>query len=352
MPLSIQYESVEPNSVRSWLGRWSSSSFWEPLPQPKKPLDAKPKRKHTKLQTGETETGRPKRSVRRIPAANNDHSLSNSAENEKSKRTVRKANHQLGAGQEQSITELEKVKRNLRKISVSASAAPEKSEIEPEKSSPSLNKEISEQRTNIEINDSIVESVKQPEPEPEQPLVQPLEDKPGDDLQDDQPVIEPPSLETNGKVENEPEKPDNVELNGKENQKARRRKSLPAKQEYKESVSQNSPTVPSYMAATESAKAKLRAQAAAKAAEEGVENGFTRRQSLPSATAKPSLHSPRVHKPSQANGKGVTKPNKSQISPRDGKHIYYCTKFLFSNSSLIPMYDGSSCMLPPAIKSF
>lgn len=325
MPLSIQYESVEPNSVRSWLGRWSSSSFWEPLPQPKKPLDAKPKRKQTKLQTGETEAGRPKRSVRRIPAANNDHSLSNSAENEKSKRTARKTNHQLDVGQEQSINELEKVKRNLRKISLSASAAPEKSEIEAEKPSPSLNKEISEQGTNIEINDPIVESVKQPEPEPEEPLVQPevqpLEDKPCDDMQDDQPVIEPPILETNGKVENEPENPENVELNGKENQRARRRKSLPAKQEHKECVSQNSPTVPSYMAATESAKAKLRAQAAAKLAEEGVENGFTRRQSLPSATAKPSLHSPRVHKPSQANGKGVTKPNKSQISPRDEKAI-------------------------------
>ncbi|GKF83195.1 IQ-DOMAIN 31-like protein, partial [Tanacetum coccineum] len=173
--------------------------------------------------------------------------------------------------------------------------------------------------------------------------VQLLEDTPRDDMQDDQPVTEPPSLETNGNVENEPEKPENVELNGKVNQKARRRKSLPAKQEYKESVSQNSPNVPSYMAATESAKAKLRAQAAAKAAEEGVENGFTRRQSIPSATAKPSLHSPRVHKPSQANGKGVTKPNKSQISPRDGKHIYYCTKFLLSNSSLIP------CMMVPLV---
>nr|XP_043632270.1 protein IQ-DOMAIN 31-like [Erigeron canadensis]XP_043632271.1 protein IQ-DOMAIN 31-like [Erigeron canadensis] len=330
MPLSFQYESDEPNSVRHWLDRWSSSCFWEPLPQPKKTLDPKPKRKQAKMQAEEIEIGRPKRSVRRTPAANGDNSLSNSSENEKSRRTVRKVNHQADSGQEQSINELEKVKRNLRKISLSTSAASEKSETNIEKPLPSMNKEIPEQETNNppeKVNGLSAESDKQPdpkpesepEPEPEELSVQPPEDKPLDVLQEDHSPIEPPSQETNGK--HEEEAPANVESNGKENHKARRRKSLPAKQEYHESVSQNTPTLPSYMAATESAKAKLRAQAAAKAAEEGAENGFTRRQSLPSATAKPSLHSPRVQKPLHANGKGGSKPNKSQISPRDEKVI-------------------------------
>ncbi|KAK1410157.1 hypothetical protein QVD17_36692 [Tagetes erecta] len=329
MPLTIHYEHTEPNSVRSWLTRWSSSCFWEPLPQPKQPLDAKPKRKQSKLQTEDTETGtgRPKRSVRRITAGNNDNSLSNSSENEKSRRTVRKVNHQADAsqGQDQSLSELEKVKRSLRKISVSTSKPPEKAEVDPEKTSPSLNKvsisptpELPE-KTNGPINDSYVESVKQPEPEPEpeaEPEEPPVQVQPADDKPLDQPPIEPPTLETNGK--HEPEPPANVELNGKESQKARRRKSLPAKQEYHESVSQNTPTLPSYMMATESAKAKLRAQAAAKAAEEGAEDGFTRRQSLPSSTGKVMLNSPRVQKPLH---KGLTKPNKSQISPRDEKVI-------------------------------
>ncbi|KAI3799148.1 hypothetical protein L1987_34438 [Smallanthus sonchifolius] len=330
MPLTIHYEHMEPNSVRSWLTRWSSSCFWEPLPQPKQPLDAKPKRKQTKVQTEETETGvgRPKRSVRRIPAANNDNSLSNSTENEKSRRTMRKVNHQpdYGQGQDQSLTELEKVKRNLRKISVSTSRPPEKSELDPEKSSPGLDKvsvsptpDFSE-KNNGSMNGLHVENAEQPEPkpEPEEPPVQ-VQVQPPDDKPLDQPPIEPPSLETNGKHETEP--PADVELNAKENQKARRRKSLPAKQEYQESVSQNTPTLPSYMAATESAKAKLRAQAAAKAAEEGAEDGFTRRRSLPTSTNKPMSHSPRVQKPLLANGKGGTKPNKSQISPRDEKVI-------------------------------
>ncbi|KAI7731139.1 hypothetical protein M8C21_006547 [Ambrosia artemisiifolia] len=356
MPLRIQYEPMEPNSVRSWLTRWSSITFWVPLPQPKKPLDAKPKRKQTKLQTEETEngTGRPKRSVRRT---NNDNSPHNTYENEKSRRTVRKVNHQADAGQEQSLTELEKVKRNLRKISVSNSAGPpekseldtekpkisvsasgpvkseldtektkisvstsgppEKSESDTEKILPSLNNAPSSpipenlEKNNGSINDSSIECVKLPEPE-ESP-VQPPEDKPLD-----QSAIESSPLESTGKLENEA--PAKAESNGKESQKARRRKSLPAKQEHHESVvSQSTPTLPSYMAATESAKAKLRAQAAAKAAE-GGENGFTRRQSLPSA-GKPTLASPRVQKPLQANGKGVTKPTKSQISPRDEKAI-------------------------------
>ncbi|XP_071735053.1 protein IQ-DOMAIN 31-like [Rutidosis leptorrhynchoides] len=321
MPLSLQYESVDPNSARSWLERWSSSSFWEPLLQPKKTLDPKPKRKQTKLQIEETEIGRPKRSVRKLPAANIDTGLSNSSENEKSRRTVRKASHQADVGQDQSVSELEKVKRNLRKISIST-----KSETEAGKSSPNLIKEISEEVTNHgseKINGSYIDSVKQPEPEPEpeEHRVQPKQDKPLEVVQDDQAPVEPTPLETNGKLEDEP--PAKVEVNVKENQKTRRRKSLPAaKQEQHEIVSQNTPTLPSYMAATESAKAKLRAQAAAKAAEEGVvENGVPRRLSLPSVTAKTKLQSPRVQKSVQANGKGGSKPNKSQISPRDEKVV-------------------------------
>ncbi|XP_076901691.1 protein IQ-DOMAIN 31-like [Bidens hawaiensis] len=306
MPLSIQYQPMEPNSVRSWLTRWSSSSFWFPLPQPKKSLDTKPKRKQTKLQTEETE--RPKRSVRR---ANNDNNLHDSSETEKSKRTVRKVNHQADSGQDQSVTELEKVKRSLRKISISTSTPPEKSEPDTEKTSPVLSKVSNSpipepsDKNNGPVNDSPVEILKPPEPE--EPLVQPPEDKPLD-----QPTTGSTPVKLETEPEPEPELPASGDSNEKETQKARRRKSLPAKQEQHESVApQSTPTLPSYMAATESAKA----------AEEGGENGSTRRQSLPSSKGKPSLASPRVQKPLQANGKAGTKPNKSQISPRDEKVV-------------------------------
>ncbi|XP_023772944.1 protein IQ-DOMAIN 31 [Lactuca sativa] len=315
MPLSFQYEPSEPNSVKNWLERWSKSHFWDPLPQPKKSTESKPKRKQTKLQSEETETGKPKRSVRKVP----DNNLSNSSENEKSRRTVRKfSNHQSEAVQEQSINELEKVKRNLRKISLSTS---EKSETETEKTEIPLQSPIHE--TKSKTNGSYVESVVK---DPEAVMV--IENKAVDDVEVIQIEQPPPpipmeplsSMEANNEepanveVVNGKEENNGVSVNGKESQKTRRRKSLPAKQEYNhESVSQTTPTLPSYMAATESAKAKLRAQAAAEAAENGG-----RRQSLPSSGGKPSLPSPRIQKP-VVNGKGGSKPSKSQISPRDEK---------------------------------
>lgn len=155
---------------------------------------------------------------------------------------------------QESQSELEKVKLTLRKISVLSTSITSKPEPEPE-------------------------------PEPEPPLVEKLHDDDDNHHHHDHHDAE---IEV-------------VELNGKENQKTRRK------------------SLPSYMAATESAKAKLRAQAAAKAAEDGGENGFTRRHSLPSSTGKLSLQSPRVQKPLQANGKGWSKSNKNQICVKDDK---------------------------------
>ncbi|KAK1432851.1 hypothetical protein QVD17_09753 [Tagetes erecta] len=291
MPLNIQYDPDEPNSVTNWLERWSSSHFWDPLPQPNKALDIKPKRKQNKSQAQETETTRPKRIIRKVSAPSLD-TNNHSSEVEKAKRNASKISTlQQESVQDQSHSELEKVKHSLRKISVSAAGGAETSTVEKV--------------------DELDVMVSEPLPAPS------LEDK----SHDVNPPVEPPPPpvhnETNGKIEN-------VELNDKENQKTRRRKSFPAKQEYShsESVSQNNtPTVPSYMAATESAKAKLRAQAAAKAAEDGAENGFVRRHSLPSSTGKLSLQSPRVQKLLHANGKGLSKTNKPQISPRDEKVV-------------------------------
>lgn len=304
MPLSIQYDPAEPNSAPKWLHRWSSSHFWEPLPRPKKMPDSKPKRKQTKLQPEEPETGRPKRSILRVPAANPESNPIKSSESEKPKPTSRKASsHQPESVDEHSHNELEKVKRSLRKISVST----EKPPIGLDRASVSPNPDASEPgvvQPFVELNDAKTEP---PKPEPEPLPVPPLEAK----LQDGDRAVEPPAGEADG----------NVELNSsenhgsKENQKTRRRRSFPAKQEYGESGL----ALPSYMAATESAKAKLRAQAVAKAAEDGGENGFIRRHSLPASTGKPSLQSPRVQKPLQANGKGWNKSNKPQIFAREDK---------------------------------
>ncbi|KAM0055503.1 putative IQ motif, EF-hand binding protein [Helianthus debilis subsp. tardiflorus] len=303
MPLSIQYDPTEPNSARNWLDRWSTSYFWEPLPKPKRVPDTKPKRKQMKSQHEETEAARPKRGARRVSAPNLEGRLVNSSENEKSKPTLRKvSSQQKESVQEQSHIELEKVKQSLRKISVSVSSVgpSEKPEIITENPETSLGTDQSFEKVN-DLNDEMT-ILPLPEPLPVPPLEEDKVKPPHNVLQDNHhPVeIDPP------------------EINGKESQKARRRKSFPVKEEHHpESVLQNTPTLPSYMAATESAKAKLRALAL----EDGAESGFVRRHSLPSSTGKLSLQSPRVQKPLQANVKGWSRSNKSQISARDDKML-------------------------------
>ncbi|KAI8564076.1 hypothetical protein RHMOL_Rhmol03G0154300 [Rhododendron molle] len=101
----------------------------------------------------------------------------------------------------------------------------------------------------------------------------------------------------------------------------RRRRSLPGKQEYPENVPQNTPpTLPSYMAVSQSAKAKLRSQGSPRLVQDGgAENGFVRRHSLPSSMNDKIYLSPRVQKPVvQANGKGGSRSDKSLSASRDG----------------------------------
>lgn len=135
-------------------------------------------------------------------------------------------------------------------------------------------------------------------------------------------AVEAHPLENGGKVENTPVVNEEIscmeDQTTKDNKRTRRRKSFPAKQECSENVSHNTPTLPSYMAATESAKAKLRAQGSPRFGQDGSENGFVRRHSLPSSTnGKLSSMSPRVQRLVQASGKGGSKNDRSLLSSRD-----------------------------------
>ncbi|KAL8124487.1 protein IQ-DOMAIN 31-like [Apium graveolens] len=336
MPLSLQYDLGEPNSAWNWLERWSSSSFWVPLARPNKSIDAKPKRKQAGMQFDEVEAVRPKRSVRKISGMNGDSSKLHSSEYEKPKRIPRKPlSHQPESVQEPQ-NELEKVKRNLRKISSTALVpvdAPEtvtEKLTNPKKSHGSPKHDASEQvadpslekPSDSKITDS---SVALPiQPVEEAPQVSLAVDKPVDVLCDNLSAVELHPLENNEKIENslkvDEDQNYKEDQTSKESQKRRRRKSNPVKAEYPESVSQNSPTLPSYMQATESAKAKLRAQESQRFGDEEAENGFTRRHSLPASTnVKLGTPSPRVQKPLQANGKGGSKSNRSLTSSRDDK---------------------------------
>ncbi|KAL3378750.1 hypothetical protein AABB24_004594 [Solanum stoloniferum] len=337
MPLSLQYDECEPNSAWQWLERWSLSRFWEPLPQPKKVVGAKSLKKQGSKPSVETEAVRPKRSVKKVlTSSNGDAYAVSSSEPEKAKRNPRKfSNHHIEPVQDQPQNELEKVKRNLRKVSAALATSSERSETEIEKvqqtpnlaqaqaqaiASKSSAPDVVEQmmvNSYEKTSDSVPEIEKLAESEAPLPVAV---DEPSDVLHD-HPTTEQQQSEDVNNTANSPV--GNEELSSMEDQttkeRIRRRKSLPTKQDNSENISQNTPSVPSYMAATQSAKAKLKAQGSPKVSDDGAENGFVRRHSLPSsANGKFNSLSPRIQKPGQANGKGGNK-TRPMSSSKDEK---------------------------------
>ncbi|XP_009776751.1 protein IQ-DOMAIN 31-like isoform X4 [Nicotiana sylvestris] len=358
MPLSLQYDECEPNSVRQWLERWSLSRFWEPLPQAKKVVDTKSQKKQASGQSVGTEVVRSKRSVRKVlSAATGDVSTVSSSDPEKPRRNIRKTTtHQIESVQDQPQNELERVKRNLIRVTAAVATPPEKSDAEtdkarqipipaqaqaktsissasnvgevlvvnsPEKTSDSISEIDKLALTKAPISDSISEIDNLALTEAP---MQVAGEEPTDVLHD-HPTVEQQQLqeENVGKSKNSPIV--NEELNSKEDQtskeRTRRRRSLPSKEENSENISQNTPSVPSYMESTQSAKAKLKTQGSPKVSEDGAENVVVRRHSLPSSTnGKISSLSPRVQRPVQANGISGNKNNRSMPASRDELYGY------------------------------
>ncbi|GER35805.1 IQ domain-containing protein [Striga asiatica] len=287
LPLSLQYDLSEPNSSWSWLERWSVTRFWDPPARvAKKITKPKPNRKQPGLQIFEHEAGKSKRTFRKVPAASN-------GENGK---LVAKTPPPPESAEEQAQSELERVKRNLRKVS--SAQAPEKSEPETEK--PPQGVEIAKSSP------------------PELEIAIPLEKNPADSddlvdkadfaetLLENEPVDAPhdaQSAENDVNIESARNLEDyessvKEEKSEKDGQKVKKRRSLPAKQEFSEKISEkNSPSLPSYMAATKSAKAKLRGHGSSKFGEDGAEfgNNNARRHSLPASNnGKISTFSPKT----------------------------------------------------------
>uniref|UniRef100_A0A803QNN6 non-specific serine/threonine protein kinase n=1 Tax=Cannabis sativa TaxID=3483 RepID=A0A803QNN6_CANSA len=99
-----------------------------------------------------------------------------------------------------------------------------------------------------------------------------------------------------------------------------RRASLPPKFDPQENVVHDTPKLPSYMAPTESAKARLRGQGSPRLSRDVVEkNALLRRHSLSSSTnSMLTSLSPRASKLVQVTGKGVIRGDRSLSSSRDG----------------------------------
>ncbi|KAI4343850.1 hypothetical protein L6164_011151 [Bauhinia variegata] len=353
MALRLQYVPGDPNSVLSWLKRWSVSQFWIPVPQPKKIPDSKSHRKQgANNAVGEALLSKSKRTNRKLSTGNLDSvSAQANPEHEKPKRNLRKVSSQQSTDpvQENPQSELEKIKRNLRKVHNPVVENTAQSEVESEIPKQHLEKVTvtsgqgvsepgvtpSNEKTKKEATLTNVPDVEiTPRPSVNKEVTEmptdyqatmdtkPLTESTNTDknISGDEALNEPKDLPESIKDENTPltngDLSHKEDPTGNENQKPSRKAAILAKQERAENGLLNSPTLPSYMAATESAKAKLRAQGSPRFGQDGVEkNNVARRHSLPSSTnSKVSSHSPRTQRPVQAGGKGG---NRTVPSSRD-----------------------------------
>ncbi|KAJ6813560.1 protein IQ-DOMAIN 31-like [Iris pallida] len=332
MPLQIQYDQGEPNSVFIWMDRWTLSHFWDPPTLPKKTLDSKSQTRRGTYAM-ETESCRTKRNVRRNSSANVDPISNTNSELDKTKRNMKKLSSSCDTAPEHPQSELEKVKRNLRKITSSMVETSDRSEVESEKLSRSIKNtadslsDAPHQIIDVSAENNRKDILLTPETKPDAEIAleaMPAE-MPVDGSADNHPTPESHPLQSINKDENI--SPVNGELSLKEeqafieNQKTdKRRASFSAKSEYTENGVQNSPKLPSYMQATESAKAKLRAQNSPSFGTDSAEkNGTTRRHSLPSSTnGKLTSHSPRTQRIIQAAGKAGMRGDRSLLASRDG----------------------------------
>lgn len=332
MPLRLQYDLGEPNSAWNWLERWTTSHAWGPLPQTKRAIDSKSKKSKGKLQNVDNETARSKRSVRRVSNNGTIHS----SESGKSKRNPRKlSNYNIDPTQEQPQNEVDKVKRNLRKVSDSIVEINDQIQVETEKPNRGARKTLDspthviQQQCINEYSEKMTEdkTIEISTPTEIEITATPVATKGLDDmLHDIHPAVELPPLESQSEDENISVTNGDSTLNedqvSNENQKnIKRRASFPAKQENLENGSEKTPKLPSYMQATESAKAKLRGQSSPRFGQDVEEKiALTRRHSLSSATnGKLSSVSPRTQRFVQASGKGGIKNDRSHLSSKDGK---------------------------------
>ncbi|KAF7023124.1 hypothetical protein CFC21_035721 [Triticum aestivum] len=327
--LHVQYDEANPNSAHNWLERWTISCIWKPVFKPKIVADGKPQVRRASYAM-ETHSAKLKRNVRKSSAATVE-TQTNTVEPEKWKRNTRKFNGSpADSVPDSQLSELEKVKRNLKKAANSmaeASKISTKADVskvpnsiadelkilgsmaEPSKKSSILNgisdhqdsecekalESTSEALFPLETQDChsgnllensnidklapdikydleasfLGDKVNEPTTVAQADEVMPLQN-----LDNGYDIIERKE-ETRSKEEPLP--------NG--SLKTKRRSSF-SNSEYPESGTKNTPVPsrkPSYMAPTESLKAKLRGPPRLDSDLPVDKNAFTRRQSLPSA---------------------------------------------------------------------
>ncbi|KAG2626131.1 hypothetical protein PVAP13_3KG324000 [Panicum virgatum] len=340
--LHFQYDEMDPNSAFKWLERWTTSRIWKAISQPKRVgADAKPHAKKASYAM-ETESGKLKRNARKSSAMPFEPSQANtSIEIEKTKRNPRKpSSAPADSVPDGQLTELEKVKRSLRKVTNSmpetskvsnpAPEIPDHQEVQSERPLRSA-KQVpvhpeNQEPQNVKLSDNAKIDILVPDLQPDEEVAS--DPVTNDEKVDEPTVVAPPAEimplqdinnEENALVNDTEQRSKEEPLSTESLKGSKRRSSFSTKPEYPENGSKNSPALPSYMAATQSAKAKLRGQNSPRLGSDSAEkNGFTRRHSLPSSTnGKMIAHSPRTQRPTHAGGKDGAKGDKTMLSSRD-----------------------------------
>ncbi|KAK8699791.1 hypothetical protein V6N13_115869 [Hibiscus sabdariffa] len=311
LPPGLQYGPEEPNSSWQWLQRWTKSRFWE---SPSKSIrSGKTKRSVRKLSNGKVVNG-------------SNHSTS---EYEKNKRGLRRVygNSAADSVQEHPQNELERVKCNLRKLSDSSKEVSDKSDVVKDKTKKTLKKPSGSNDPDVSEHESAekmryVPTILSKMSNLEADLKLSLEDASLNEP-NIRPAVDLSPAETNGKIEHMPVteelSPKDEQVSDEISKANQRRASFPAKIDNQANGFNTNPKVPSYMAPTESVKARLRGQGSPMFTHEDVEtDGLNRRYSLPSSTnGNTSSLSSRTQTRVRVAGKGSILSGKSQPSSKD-----------------------------------
>lgn len=323
-PLHLQYGHGDPNSAYMWLERWTRSRFWEASSLPKENSQSYPQSKHQNL---EDEQRSHKQSVRRLPRTNVK-TDSNGISSESNKPECYPRNfsgHIADSVQNKSENEIEKVKLNFRRTNDLLKEVSDGVKADKKKPDDSLGNEPTSVTSLVMQQDvshsSEVEQESKIEVQSEFELKGNLKlaasEEQVDELQEHLVVVSAHPAEKNGPIEQKLGLKD-AGMNGKHEKNTHRRASLPAKIDQKENGKHPTTRVPSYMAPTESAKARLRGQTSPRFAQVGIGMNETRRHSLPSSTnGKVGSFSPRASRLVEASGKGTIRSDKSLTSSRD-----------------------------------
>ncbi|KQK05197.1 protein IQ-DOMAIN 31 isoform X2 [Brachypodium distachyon] len=340
--LHFQYDERDPNSAFNWLERWTISRVWKPVYQPKRSAASDAKAQTRKASYAmETESGKLKRNARKSSAMSVEPAPTNMPlETEKPRRNQRKfTSIPADSVPDSQLTELEKVKRSLRKVTNSMAEASKVSSPATEISDyPEVQFE-KPVRTAQEVpvypeiqepyNGDLLENAKMDIPVPDLTQLEvtsypvTTEEKAGEltvvTTTAEVMPLQDIDNEENALVNDIEPRSREEPLSTESLKSGNRRSSFSTKPEYPENGSKNSPSVPSYMAATKSAKAKLRGQISPRLSADSAEKTvYTRRHSLPSpANGKQNSHSPRTQRPAHSGSKEGVKGDKSMLSSRD-----------------------------------